>query len=135
MDLLQWKPEYSVGVESVDDEHRKMIELINELGAEIGDHADTERVEVFLGEIYAAIASHFALEERFMRNANYPEYEAHKQDHEALLDELVDIMDNFVADPVTGARTLASKLSDWFAVHFSSFDARLHGALGDLPGG
>ena len=133
MDLLQWKPEYSVGVVSVDDEHRKMIALINEACAEIGQHADTERIEMFLGEIYATIAAHFALEERFMRNANYAEYEDHKQDHEALLDELVGIMDSFVADPVAGAGSLASKLSDWFRVHFSSFDARLHGALGDHP--
>ena len=133
MSLLQWKPEYSVGVASVDHEHRQMIELINELDAQIGEHADAERLELYLGEIYAAIAAHFALEERFMRNANYPEYEAHKQDHEDLLDELVAIMDHFVADPVAGAEHLATQLGGWFKIHFSSFDARLHGALGDHP--
>ena len=133
MKLLQWKLEYSVGVESVDQEHRKMLELINELGAQICEDTNSELVEMFLGEIYAGIAAHFALEERFMRNADYSEYGAHKEDHEALLDELVGIMDHFVADPVVGAEHLTSKLSNWFSVHFSSFDARLHGALGDHP--
>jgi len=133
MDLLQWKSEYSVGVESVDHEHRKMIALINELSAQISEHVDTEQVEMVLGEIYAGIDAHFALEERFMRNANYVEYTAHKRDHEALLDELAGIMDQFVLDPVAGARDLATRLSAWFKVHFSSFDARLHGTLGDPP--
>jgi hemerythrin len=133
MDLLQWKPEYCVGVESVDHDHQQMIGLINELSAQIGEHADNERIELYLGDIYAAISAHFALEERFMRNANYIEYEDHKQDHEDLLDELVDIMDGFVADPVIGTRHLANKLGEWFKIHFSSFDARLHGALGDHP--
>jgi len=131
MNLLQWKPEYSIGVAAVDHEHRHLIELINELCAQIGQHDDSEHIELYLGEVFAAISAHFALEERVMRNARYPEYEAHKHDHEALLDDLVDIMDGYIADPVVGASQLATTLSDWFGGHFASFDARLHGALGD----
>jgi hemerythrin-like metal-binding protein len=73
---------------------------------------------------------HFALEERIMRDAGYEEYEGHKEDHEDLLDEIRDLMDAFLADAENGGRLLKERLSAWFAKHFASFDARLHGQLG-----
>lgn len=130
MSLLQWKPEYSVGIESMDDEHREMIELINLVHEELGDRPDNEQIDSFLGDIFSSISMHFALEERIMRNANYYEYPAHKADHEKLLDEIRDLMDSFSDDPEAGAKKLQENLSTWFSEHFSTFDARLHRKLG-----
>lgn len=130
MKLLQWKPEYSVGVESVDDEHRDMIAMINTVYQQLGQDPDIDRIESFLGDIFSAISGHFALEERIMRDAGYAEYEAHKDDHEDLLDQIRDLMDDYADDPVTGERKLQQGLSNWFAQHFSTFDARLHHKLG-----
>jgi len=132
MTLLTWKAEYSVGVESVDFEHQEMIGLINTIYEEIEDKKDPQSIEHFLGEVHAAISAHFALEERVMRNANYDEYEAHKDDHEELLDQIRDLMDEFFDAPEKGLQLLQENLSDWFAGHFATFDARLHGKL-DMP--
>ena len=132
MALLNWKPEYSVGVPAVDDEHRQMISMINGLHDRLGGRSDAEAIEMFLGDIHAAIAAHFALEERFMRKAEYEEYEDHKDDHEELLDQLRDLMDDYVEDTETGNEILKQRLTDWFGNHFSSFDARLHDKL-DIP--
>lgn len=130
MTLLNWKPEYSVGIESMDAEHREMIDLINEVYAKLGASPQEEEVEECLENIYTAISLHFALEERIMRDNSYVEYAEHKEDHEDLLDEIRDLMDEFVADSRTGARLLEKRLSDWFGRHFATFDARLHGRLG-----
>jgi len=130
MSLLQWKPEYSVGVQSMDDEHREMIDLINATYEKLGSDADADQVEECLGEILSTISMHFALEERIMRSAAYGEYQAHKDDHEVLLDRLRDLMDDYYDDPAAGGNRLEQSLSDWFAAHFSTFDARLHGELG-----
>jgi hemerythrin-like metal-binding protein len=129
MSLLQWKPEYSVGVQSMDDEHREMIDLINATYEKLKSDADADQVEEYLGEILSTISMHFALEERIMQNAGYGEFQEHKDDHEVLLDRLRDLMDDYFSDPVSGARRLEQSLSDWFAEHFSTFDARLHGEL------
>jgi hemerythrin len=130
MSLMQWKPEYSVGVESMDDEHREMINLINETYEKLGSNPDALQVEECLGDIFSTVSMHFALEERLMRKNNYAEYQAHKDDHEDLLDQIRDLMDDFAADTSAGAVRLEQGLSDWFAGHFSTFDARLHGQLG-----
>jgi hemerythrin len=129
MSLLTFKPEYSVGIESMDYEHRKMIELINELYEEMSERRDPDSIEQFLGDIHTAISMHFALEERLMRDAHYAEYDAHKDDHEELLDQIREMMDVFAVDPNEGFRVLQEKLSVWFSSHFATFDARLHGQL------
>ena len=130
MNLLQWKPEYSVGNASIDHEHEHMIQQINVLYENLAEPVDADNVETVLGDIHADISAHFALEERLMREARYQEYEDHKDDHEDLLDQIHDLMDSFYDDPEAGQRLLKTRLSDWFGRHFSTFDARLHEQLG-----
>ena len=130
MSLLQWKQEYSVGIDSMDDEHREMMELINDIHAKLQTDPDAEQIDDCLGAVYNTISGHFALEEKMMREHQYSEYLAHKEDHEDLLDQIRDLMDEYHADPDSGATRLAEGLSNWFAGHFSTFDARLHGQLG-----
>ncbi len=129
MPLLTWKPEFAVGVESVDFEHEQMINLINEIYDEMKTRRDADSIEQFIGDVHYSISAHFALEEKLMREAAYPEYEAHKEDHEELLEQIRDLMDQFALDPDKGFDLLQEKLSDWFEHHFATFDARLHGKL------
>lgn len=130
MSLLKWRTEYSVGVQSMDDEHRELIELINNLYGKLRDEPDSEMIERRLGDIVSAISMHFALEERLMRAHEYEEYAAHKEDHEELLDQIYELVDNFLTDPESGGALLESRLSSWFSNHFAGFDSRLHGKLG-----
>ena len=129
MNYLEWKEQYSVGIESMDVEHREMIELINSVYAELEGRRDAVAIEDFLGEVHSAIASHFALEERIMREAGYEEYPEHKDDHEVLLDQILDMMNASFRDTEAGLALLEESLSSWFGKHFSTFDARLHGNL------
>lgn len=129
MALLEWKPEYSVGDPAIDFEHQEMIGLINECHERLGGVRTSLAIEQFLGEIHAGISAHFALEEHLMRQAAYPEYAAHKEDHEQLLDQIRDLMDAFLEDPDAGSERLRERLGGWFGQHFATFDARLHRQL------
>jgi len=126
MSLIEWKEEFSVGVAEVDLEHRDLIDLINDLHSLMGESATHDKVVETLGEIFAQISAHFALEEKFMRNARYDGYPSHKQDHEALLDELRDIMDRVEDDGNFDEARLSSELQRWFTEHFGTHDAKLH---------
>jgi hemerythrin len=131
MTLIRWKPSFSLGIPSVDHEHRELIGAINTVYDSMQDNASPEAIESCLEDIFADISSHFALEERHMREADYEEYEAHKDEHEDLLDQIRDMMDLYEDDPESGRLLLQQKLSDWFGSHFATFDARLHHRLGD----
>lgn len=130
MALIEWKDEYSVGVPDVDEEHRELIELINSLHENMQAPDRGLDVMEFLGEIYARIASHFALEELIMRRHEYDEYRDHKGDHEQLLEEIRDIMDDYEDGKLLDDEDLARRLDRWFSEHFRTRDARLHKRLG-----
>ncbi len=130
MALLQWQERFSVGIGAVDHEHRQLIELINRLHDEFARHGPKGGIEAFFGDLLAGISAHFALEERFMRERRYGELAQHKADHERLLDELRDLMDDAAGLGTTGDDALAARLAAWFAHHFETHDARLHQALG-----
>jgi len=131
MVLIEWRDEFNTGVDEVDHEHKEIIDLINELHAAMGDNSSKDEVGRFLGDVFAKISAHFALEETVMRKHNYDEYEDHKSDHENLLDELRDIMDDAEEDTGDHYKTaLAESVRDWFVNHFKTKDARLHKKLG-----
>ena len=131
--LLRWKDEYSVGIEAVDYEHRQLIDLINRLYRAL-DASDARRsVPAFFGDLLAGISAHFALEEKFMREHGYTRLDAHKSDHERLLDELREIMEALEQSEEVDAVELALRLDTWFSRHFRSHDAELHRAIGMHP--
>lgn len=130
MTPIEWKDSYSVGVPAVDHEHRELIDMVNALQRALTGGAGTPTVDRALGELMRGISAHFALEEKFMREHHYDRLAEHKADHERLLDELRDLMEGTAEGT---ADQIASRLGDWFALHFQTHDARLHGALGDHP--
>ena len=130
MSLITWREEFCVGVDAVDHEHREMIDLINTLDDAMHKDADHAAIVEALGEIYARIAAHFALEEKIMRDARYSAFESHKQDHEVLLDELLDVVDSVDADGRYDRADLSRTLDRWFSDHFRTHDAKLHRELG-----
>jgi len=132
MALLEWKSSHSVGVEAVDHEHRELIDLINTLHDRLMGKSDPESIKAFFGDLLAGITAHFALEERFMREHGYDQLRQHKGDHEHLLDEIREIMEDFEVNQ-QGNEALSMRLERWFARHFETHDARLHHRLGAHP--
>jgi hemerythrin-like metal-binding protein len=127
MPLIEWRKDFETGIAGVDHEHRELVTLINALADEVEAGADRERIQKFLGEVFARIAAHFALEESIMRKYSYDEYSAHKAEHEALLDDIREIMDSARSNY---SEALSTTVGDWFINHFKSKDARLHKVLG-----
>lgn len=129
MTLLQWQDNFAIGIAEIDHEHRELIGLINSLHAALGTERVGDSVEMFLGEIFAEISAHFALEERVMRERHYDAIIEHKADHEKLLDQLRDMMDAQAEGAVLDDLRFGSELAEWFAGHFRTHDSRFHRSL------
>ncbi len=126
MPLVEWRAEFSVGVPAIDHEHQELIDLINATHAKLRDVDAHYLVSDFLGEIHVRISAHFALEEKLMRELGYDEYEDHKVDHEHLLDEIRDIMDDYEGRVGLDEKAFGARLGIWFTEHFRTKDARFH---------
>lgn len=126
MALIEWRKEFCTGVAGVDHEHEELINEINEIYAMIDDRADKENVIDKLGDIYGSISAHFALEEQMMEKHHYEHFKEHQADHERLLDDIQDITEEFESATELDADAFKQKINDWFQLHFSTHDARLH---------
>ena len=130
MSLIVWRPEFELGVPAIDREHRELVDLINSVHVALAAEDRDASVVELLGDLYARISAHFALEERMMREQGYDEYLEHKEDHERLLDEIRDLMDDYEDGTALDLEGFARALDAWFGEHFRTRDARLHRKLG-----
>lgn len=115
--VLIWTPDMSVGVPELDQDHRIIVELINQLAAaqNVNDAAVVERV---LDRLVLYVDEHFRREEEYMESVDFPHLQEHRHIHRALTDKVEQIrLDFFLgkSDSV-GASTLAF-LTEWLRTH------------------
>lgn len=127
MPLIDWRKEYEIGISAIDYEHRELIDLINEMHAGLAGDASPEAVVGFLGELCTQVSSHFALEERMMRAVRYDGFDAHKAEHEELLDSIHELMDTYgEGERFNFDDRIAETFRAWFDHHLRGADTRLH---------
>jgi len=129
MSLIEWKKEFETGIPDVDTEHEELIGLINGLYDSMNSNRSKDTILQFLGDIHTKTASHFALEEKIMREEKYAHYGEHKNEHEQLLDDINDIMDEYEFNDSFDENKLKQVLASWFGEHFKNQDALFHKAL------
>ncbi|MBT4891019.1 MAG: hemerythrin family protein [Rhodospirillales bacterium] len=124
---IEWQDAFATGIPSVDFEHQELIKLVNGACEMMNEKASSDQITESLGEVFAHVSAHFALEETIMRKMKYEDYHDHKEDHENLLDDIRDIMDDYEAGEFSDSPDVyIVKLNNWFLGHFSTKDAKLH---------
>lgn len=126
MELIKWSDQYTTGISGIDNEHEELIATINSFYSKLTQQSDKEELINILNDIYGAIHAHFMLEERLMKKHGYDEYEAHRDDHARLLDDIRDIAMDLEKTSDFDEQQLKMKLNDWFLIHFKTYDSRLH---------
>lgn len=81
MSVLNWSEQYSVKVKALDNQHKRLFDLINKLDAHMRKGRGKEVLGNVLGELVDYTKVHFAEEEKILRETGYPEYNEHKAVH------------------------------------------------------
>ena len=87
MALMEWNSELDVGVQKMNDEHKDILEVMNQLyDAKLTGKSGPDVIGTVekLGRI---TSDHFASEEAYMESINYPEINSHKLIHKSLLEK------------------------------------------------
>ena len=79
---LAWNDKYNIGKEEVDEQHKKLFEMINALASSAEDGSDTEKIRSTLDFLVEYTVQHFYDEEKVQVQYIYPDYEWHKKIHE-----------------------------------------------------
>ena len=125
MALIEWKPRMSVGVSALDDDHRKLFDLLNQLHDVVRGTAERDEVVSIVADLVAYTEYHFECEERLMRLGRYPGLEDHTRIHRDMRRRMVSFQQKFLDAP-TDANVLAlyDYVSDWLVRHILGEDMR-----------
>lgn len=83
---LKWEPQYSVGVEILDQQHRKLFDIVNDLTDEI-DMGSKNLLPV-IHDLVHYLSVHFKQESIVMMESNYPGYMKHSREHRGFTDKV-----------------------------------------------
>lgn len=130
MSIITWTDDLSVGVERLDNHHKRLIDLLNQLGMAV-EAGDTQHVTgMVLGELVRYVYYHFGEEERLMEAAGYDDLAAHRQAHRVMAEHVRALERAYDADPsAVVAQELYVFLGDWLVHHIRSEDQRYTPAL------
>jgi hemerythrin len=95
MPFAEWSDEFSVGVEEIDDDHKRLLRLLNELQTAVEAGERREVLGKVLDGLLHYVSYHFAHEEELFLRTNYPGYKAHERKHRALTDTAHAIREDF----------------------------------------
>ncbi len=120
--LLEWKGDYSVGIDSIDQQHRKLINLINQLQTAIDYSTGKEFEQEALDELVDYTKTHFSYEEGLLRDNDYPDYENHKAQHEKMFKKVEEVLSDYEHDQDSAMSDAVEYLKDWLIKHINGTD-------------
>jgi hemerythrin len=120
--MFEWKDIYSTGIHSVDAQHRNLFAVAEDLYAAMTNGQGRAAVGRTLDRMVQYTASHFAHEERLMRLHNFPDFEAHKAEHDKLTAQVLQFQADFRAGKATITVQLLHFLRDWLQKHIQGSD-------------
>lgn len=125
--MIQWESHYELGITSIDEQHKKLIEITGRLSelltsAVEGDDIYDEMVAI-IHELTDYTVKHFGFEERLFEQLNYEGKEEHKAEHKNLINEIEKLdLRAIDEDQVTYGKKILKFLITWVFKHISGSD-------------
>jgi len=133
MEPLQWHDSFNVGVKSVDNQHKKLFFLINELIVQTEADQQKELVKKVLAELVEYTKYHFSTEEKLYRV--HPGYKQHQAVHQDFVDKITGFSAAFESGNTDFKPAIVGFLVDWIKKHVLDMDKVYFQKLGYAENG
>lgn len=124
MAILIWKPEYSVGVTDIDNDHKKLISMINQLHLAMGNDRGQTLIKTTISDMLDYTKMHFAKEEAYMRQAGYLGLLQHFREHDSFVRKTQDLKQRSESGEFVLSLEVVQFLSDWLKKHILETDMK-----------
>ncbi|MCP4493567.1 MAG: hemerythrin family protein [Gammaproteobacteria bacterium] len=122
MSLINWSSELSVGINSIDDQHKKLINMINALNDALNSGESKEvMVKIFDG-LVVYCDKHFTFEEDLFNTHSYAGGTEHKAEHDKLRGQVMDLKKKMDDGNFMIGLELMSFLKEWLTNHIMKSD-------------
>lgn len=124
MPLMEWDKSYSVSVAEFDEQHKKLFGLINTLNDAMKAGKSKDALGGVLKGLIDYTASHFAAEEKMMREHDYLQTQMHKGEHDKLVKQVLMLQEDFKAGKMMLSMEVMNFLKDWLNTHIAVSDKK-----------
>lgn len=122
METIQWSEKISVNNDRIDNQHKKLFDLTNDLILHSNAKTNSEIINETLYELLKYTKYHFHDEEQLMEQFNYPKLEEHKKTHKEFIYTVVMFCNDVSEGKATVTNELLIFLTEWLIKHTSIDD-------------
>ena len=124
MESINWKDEFSVGVKELDDQHKKLLAMINKLIIEQKTLTDPKTIADLLTEMTDYAQVHFRAEEYLMAEYGYEQKTLQEKQHQAFIDKTISFCSASDIGPNILSTALLDYLGTWLVEHILQEDMK-----------
>lgn len=124
MALMTWDDKFSVNVKEIDNQHKRLVEMLNELHSAMSVGKGKDALGKVLQSLIDYAASHFATEEKYMTKFNFPGYAQHKTEHDKFVKQVLDFQAGFNSGKLALSTEVLQFLKDWLVKHIQGTDKK-----------
>jgi len=124
MFFLSWESKYELGIKSVDDDHKKLVAIIDELLGALSQGKGKEVVLPIIKKLEDYTLFHFRREEFYMKCANYAELPSHLVEHKRFVDRIKELKEKSMQNDASVSVELMKFLKEWLINHIQVTDKR-----------
>lgn len=127
--MFEWKNEYSVGILTIDNQHRELVKMVNQLNNAMKEGKGKEVISSILRQLASYTINHFNYEEKLFAKYNYPDKDHHISIHEKLKSDVTATLNDVESGKPVSAVQLFSFLQNWLITHIQGEDKKYSGFL------
>ena len=124
MAFIDWNQSLSVGLNQIDTQHKKLIDLVNRLHGAMGQGQATQVLGATLKELVTYTRTHFSTEERLMSGHGYPDFAAHKKEHDDLTGQVSQLLAEFESGKTMISIKVMNFLKNWLTKRIAGTDKK-----------
>lgn len=124
MNLFEWNSSYSVGIEELDSQHKRLIELINAVHGAMLAKKSNEMLADILGQLIEYTGVHFAAEEQLFARFAYPAAAEHLDEHRKFVEKVEEFFKDFQGGRIGLSIEILDFLVDWLKRHINGSDKK-----------
>ena len=126
---IAWSKILSIGVDELDEDHRKLISIFNILNHAVTEQESPAYLAAVLEELINCTVWHFSHEERLMLKHGYDGLAEHKEEHRDLVQSAKDLQQELLRTDKPVEEEHIVFLERWLTEHILTTDLRLGGFL------
>ncbi|MDR1909863.1 MAG: bacteriohemerythrin [Spirochaetaceae bacterium] len=123
-DYVAWDDKYSTGIQLLDDQHKELLRLTNELFAncQSGEESANEAFRKIAHSTVDYVKYHFTAEEKIFEKIKYPFAAEHKKQHESFVKRVLEDVKKFEEGRHLIPHNFARFLKEWILTHIAVHD-------------